>query len=115
MIVVLLMSAIVPLLALPFRDRERLPLRAAEMFGEEDDLADVIRVVRHLPLDGPEHAVALAADGDLALHVCGLQRLDGREQQLPRLVPLLHQLTARGGPRFELAVAMAVGLLAVGG
>src|SRR3954467_2658977 len=42
--------ALVEVLALSFRNAERLPLRAAEMLGEEDKLTHVIRVVRDLTL-----------------------------------------------------------------
>ena len=45
-------------------DAEGLPAVAGEVLGEKDDLADVVRVMRELAIDGLHHGVGFAADGD---------------------------------------------------
>src|ERR1700694_125909 len=40
-----------------------LPMVAGKVFGNEHDLADVVGVVRELPIDGLHHGVRLAANG----------------------------------------------------
>ncbi len=63
-----------------------------------------------------QYRVLLAADGDAALQVVGLKGVDGVEEELPVLLPPLQQLVARGvGRHEEFLIAIAVGLLAVGG
>src|SRR5216684_3038221 len=46
------------------RHAQALPVARLEMFRQIDDLADVISVVRELPIDGLNHGVILAADAD---------------------------------------------------
>ncbi len=42
------------------------------MFGEEDDLSNVLRIVGERAVEGLHDGVRLLADGDGALHIFGL-------------------------------------------
>ena len=47
----------------PAWNAQRLPFRRAEMFAQEDDLPDVVRVVRDLAIDGLHHRMRFTANG----------------------------------------------------
>ena len=53
------------------------------MLGEKYDLADVIGIVSKLAVDGLQHGVRFAPDGDRAQHIFGLECFDGREHARP--------------------------------
>jgi hypothetical protein len=85
------------------------------VLGQQDDLAHVLAVVDELAVDGVHDGVGLAADEDGPAEVLRLQRVEGGEEALPAVLPPLHELRpGRAGRGLELAVAVAVGLLAVG-
>src|SRR5215831_3317946 len=107
---------VVEVFRLAARDRERLPAPAGEVLGQEDDLADVVGVMRELAVDGLDDRVRLAADRHRALQVRRLHRIDDIEENLPGRLPPLQERGARvGGRLFEFRVAVPVRLLAVGG
>src|SRR5207249_1443357 len=93
---------------------QRLPALPSMVLGQIDDLPDVLAVVHELAVDRIEGAEPLAADEDGAREVLGLQRVEGGVEDSPALLPTLQERRLRGEPRLELAVAVAVGLLAVG-
>src|SRR5271166_2230542 len=112
----LLRHPCIVLLALVPGNAQGLPLRALPVLRQKDDLPDVIRVVRNLAVDGLEHGMRLAANGDGALQVLGMKRIDGLKDHLPILFPRAEHFFALSlGVHDKFAVAMAVGLLAVAG
>src|SRR5205823_12139351 len=99
-----------------FWDTERPPFWSTKMFCQQDDLTDVLGVVRHLPADRLENRVFLASYRDPLFEVGRGERLNCREDQTPSLIPPLQDLLWRGGGiENELAVAIAVWFLAVAG
>src|SRR5262245_4410513 len=66
---------------LVLRHRDGLPVRQLVVLAKEDDLADVVRVVRDLAVDGLHHGVRFAADGDLALEVRVRERRERLENE----------------------------------
>src|ERR1700683_4821676 len=84
------------------------------MFGEKDDLPDVLRVVGERAVQRLHHGVRLSADGDDALHVWGLERIQGRKHMCPTLFPPEHHFFASSCRRhLKFPVAKSVRLLAV--
>jgi len=84
------------------------------MFGEQNDLSNVLGVVCHLSADRLEHRIGLTTNRDLLLDVFCRERLKGRENKLPALVLPLPHLPWRGrGIENELAVPIATWLLAI--
>ena len=57
------------------------------MLGEEDDLADVLAVVRELAVDRLDDRVRLAADRHGAQEVCGRQGFERGEEAMPAVFP----------------------------
>ena len=88
---------------------------AAKMFGEENDLADVMGIVSDLAIDGLHDGVGFAANRDGFREVSVGKRFERVKDPFPACVPLFHQLGACRCGRFEFRVAIAVGLFAVGG
>src|SRR3569833_138532 len=80
----------VELLRLPFRDAQRLPCRALEVFGQKNDLPNVVRVMCDLAIDRLHDRVRFATDRHSSPHVFGLQRIDGIENRLPPVLPPRH-------------------------
>ena len=62
-------------LGLAFRNAERLPVRAGEMFRQQNDLTDVIRGMRHRSVERFEHRERLPAYLDGPLQIIGGQCL----------------------------------------
>src|SRR6185295_19865534 len=59
-------------LGLAFRNAERLPIRAGEMFRQQNDLTNVIRGVHHRSVQRFEHRERFSAYPDRPLQiVCG--------------------------------------------
>src|ERR1700688_2314222 len=56
------------------RDRQCIPIRPGEMFGEEDDLPDVVGIMRQLTVNGLHDGVRLGAN------VCGAGEIGVRER-----------------------------------
>ena len=83
------------------------------MFGKQNDLADMIGVVRQLPIDRFDHRVRLTADRHRSGKIFLGQPADFIEQRLPAVVPRLHQQVACVVDQFKLGVAMAIGLLTI--
>src|SRR5512146_912632 len=100
---------LVELLRLAFWDAETFPSRALEVLGEEDDLADVVGVVKTLAVDGLEHGMGFVANDDDTTDVGGCERIDGPENNLPAGVAPGDDFGTRCvGVHFEFGVAMAV-------
>ena len=99
------------------RDGQRSPLSGCggEVFGEEGDLAHVISVMRDLTIDSLRDGVRFGANGDCTREVRIGQLLERVKKILPALLPQGQNLRARFGRRVVLRVAVAVGLLGVGG
>src|SRR5215471_5117769 len=86
------------------------------MFGQKNNLADVLGVVGDLPVDRLQHGVRLAADRHRAHNVLRLKAADCGEYTFPTIVPPLHHLGASGGAgERKFLVAEAVRLLPVAG
>src|SRR5262245_58222945 len=78
------------------RYAQRLPIARLEVFGEIDDLSDVIRVMRNLTVDGLHHRVVLAANLNGSHELLRRQRLNRFEDALPAFVPECDHLRLRG-------------------
>ena len=86
------------------------------MFGEEDDLSNMLRVVGERAVQRLHYGVRLLADGHGALHIFGLERIKRGKHMRPRLLPPAHHFFARGLLRdFKFLVAKTVRLLAIAG
>jgi hypothetical protein len=84
------------------------------MLGQKDNLPDVLRVVRDLPVDGLQDGMGLAADGYGAHDVIRFKRIDGAEDAGPSLFPPRHYFCARGrGAQFKFPVAKAIRLFSI--
>src|SRR5450759_525310 len=94
---------------------ERLPLPGTKVFGQHNNLPDVVGIMSHLPVDGLHHRVFLAADGHRASDIGLAQRTQRAPYAIPAVLPEPHHLRARGRRLDELAVPLAVRLLAIGG
>jgi hypothetical protein len=100
------------------RDAERLPLAGlggGHVLGGENDLADVHGIVGDLPIDGLHDGVRLGANQHLAADVAFHERFEGVENIFPASAPHGHEFIAGLRSVFELGVAIAVRLFAVGG
>ena len=97
----------------PPRNGQRCPLRRRQMLRQKNDLTNMARVVRHLPVDGLHDGVRFVADIDRAAEVGVGQRFERGEDRAPSRLPQCHQRGTRGGRRFEFGVTMAIWLLAV--
>src|ERR1700687_1881450 len=84
-----------------------------KMLGKEDDLAAVIGIVPHLPVDGLHYGMRLAANRNRAVHVGLTERFDRGEQLIPALLPKFHESSARSWRVFELAITIPIRLLAI--
>src|SRR2546422_10344704 len=56
------------------RNAQRLPFRHAKVFSDENDLADVVRIMCDLPVDSLQHAVRFASNRHRASHIFWLDR-----------------------------------------
>jgi hypothetical protein len=82
---------------------------------EEDDLTDVVGVVGDLTIERLDHGMALSPDVHVAQQVVVLQRIERGEEDRPAAFPVGHDRCAIGWHvDLELAVAIAIGLLAIG-
>ena len=72
--------------------------------------------MRDLAVDGLQHGMRLATNGDGALQVFGVKRIESLENQLPILLPRAEHFLALGiVVHDKFAVTVAVRLLAVTG
>src|ERR1017187_2186377 len=86
------------------------------MFSEEDDLANVLRVVGERAVEGLYHRMRLLADGYGALHIFGTERVQRGKQVDPGLLPPAHHFFSGGVCRdFKFLVAKSVPLFSVAG
>ena len=85
------------------------------MLGQQHNLSDVMWIVRNLAIDGLHYRVRFTPNGDGAAQVHISERLERAKENRPAGFPLIEQLLARGRRIGELAVAVAVRLLAVAG
>ena len=90
-------------------------MSGGEVLGQKHDLADVVGIVSHLAIDGLGDGVGFVADQDCAAEVGVGERGRGRRRHISSRLPIGRELGAGCGGRFEFGVAIAVGLLAVGG
>src|SRR5260370_7404669 len=68
-------------------DTEGLPRVAGKMFGEKNNLADVVSVVSDLAIDGLHHGVRLGANGDGARQIFIGERVQRVEAEFPAGFP----------------------------
>src|SRR5579864_3148472 len=104
------------LLRLSPRNAQGPPLTGTQMLGQKYELADMLGVVRNLPIDRLQHGMRFAADGDGAHHVLRLQSVDRSHHARPAVFPPFHYVGPHGwGSNFKLAVPEAVRFLAIAG
>src|SRR3954467_11509919 len=75
-------------------DAQRLPLAAAQVLGQQDDLADVVGVVRVGAVQRLDDGVWLSANRNRAREIFRLQGLERSEDDAPALFPFAHQFLA---------------------
>ena len=86
------------------------------MLRREHDLPDVTRIVRKCPIERLHHAMRFLPDVYRPHDVLGLERVESIEDARPSLFPAIEKFLSRRFPgHFEFVIAVAVGLLAVGG
>src|ERR1035437_1239772 len=98
---------------LPARYAQRRPALARQMLRDVDNLANVIRIVRHLAIDRLHHGMAFAANAYRAAEVGVGKRLQRVEKGFPASRPHGNNFGSRQRWIFELRVAIAIGLLSV--
>src|SRR5215472_14098086 len=102
-------------LGFALRNAERFPVRASEVFRQQNNLIHMARVMQQLARDRLENCVLTASDVHFADQVLGLERRNGIEDILPTGLPPLHDLSpSRARVNLEFAVTMAVRLFPVG-
>jgi hypothetical protein len=86
------------------------------MLREEDNLPDVISVMRHLPVDRLNNRMFLAANQDLLIKVVRAQRLERIEETPLTSFPISAYVILRSlRLNHKLHVAIAVQLFAISG
>src|SRR4051812_11115888 len=78
------------------RNAQRLPVRGSEMFCQENNLPDVIRVMGQLPIDCLQDCMNLAANRYSLVEVFGRQRLYRIKHALPASLPVSKHIVTRG-------------------
>src|ERR1022692_1994981 len=106
-------NALVQRRGLPARDTQRLPLAAAEMFGEKNNLSAMVGIVGHLTIDRLHDRMRFAPYGDRAREIGVRQRFERGKQAVPALIPKLHKSLTGGRGFAELSVAIPARLLSV--
>src|SRR5438105_8205984 len=81
---------------LAFRDAKRLPLRAAKVLRQENNLAGMVGVVHYLAIDRLQDRMLLAANVDDARQIFRRKLRDGVKHSPPAVLPPGHHLRARG-------------------
>src|SRR6202030_2389325 len=97
------------------RNGERGPVGAREMLGHVHDLADVICVMRKLPIDGLRYGMSFRADIYFLTQMFVGQWRKGAENVLPARLPDGHQFGSRLRRRFKFGITLAIGFFAVAG
>src|ERR1019366_9723395 len=82
-----LLGGCIELVRLTDRNTQTPPLCTCEMLGQVDDLADVVRVVRQLPVDRLKDRDRLAPDHDRPGKVRRGQRRQRPEERRPARLP----------------------------
>jgi hypothetical protein len=98
-------------------DAERLPFAGfggCHVFGGEDNLSDVHRVVGDLAVYRLHDGVRFGANQHLAADIAFIERLERIENIFPAGAPHGHELFAGFRSVFEFGVAIAIGFFAVG-
>src|ERR1700684_763836 len=86
------------------------------MLGQKDNLTDMCRVVRKLPVDRLQHGVRLSANCDRARHILRLKRLNCSQHASPTFFPPRHNILASArATHLKLAIAKAVWLFSIAG
>ena len=86
------------------------------MFGEEDELSNVLRIVGERAVERLHDGVRFLADGYGALHILGLERVERGKHMGPCLLLPAQDFFASCFPRnFKFLVAKTVRLLAIAG
>ena len=95
------------------RYAEVLPVFTPPVFSQKDNLAQVIAVVRQLPVDGFEYSMPFVADIDDLAELTALYRAQGSKQAVPAFFPGM--LYFGGAAQFsgKLAIALPPCLFAV--
>src|SRR5260370_32274949 len=94
-------------------DTEGLPLVAGKMFGEKNNLADVVSVVSDLAIDGLHHGVRLGANGDGARQIFIGEQVQRVEADFPAGFPERYQSGARLRRRFQFRIAVVIPCLGI--
>ena len=84
------------------------------MLGDENHLPHVVSIVPELAVDRLHHRVRFASNERRPAEITVCQRREGVERVFPTRFPERQQLSPGWRRRFELRIAIAVGLLAVG-
>src|SRR5215831_10896300 len=92
---------------------ERVPAVVSEMLRQQDDLPDVVRIMRDLAVDRLHHRVRLASNRDCAVHIRFRQRLERAKHSVPSVFPQCQQGLSRLRRRFEFGIAIAIRLFTV--
>src|SRR5260370_19785540 len=82
---------------LSFRNAQRLPLFAAQMLAEIENLPHVVRRMQHAAISGLHHRMRFSPDVHRTCDVLRLQAPDRVEHRLPTSLPAAHELFARVG------------------
>src|SRR6516164_11033264 len=98
------------------RDAERSPIGSGVVFGEQDDLADMSRVVGELPIERLDHRVRFPADANGLAKILWRKRGDGQKHMVPSVLPHRHDLLVGVfSAGHELVVAIPARFFPVGG
>ena len=105
----------VELFRLPFRYTKAFPVRFDMAFGQENQLTNVIRVVRELPIDGLKNSEWLASYRNGSFEIRRTKWSHSVKENLPTNFPAVEEMFTRIiGSQDELGVSAAVGLLTIG-
>src|SRR5258708_6612988 len=83
------------LLRLAARNSQGLPFTRSQMLRQKNNLPNMSRVVRNLPVDGLHHGMRLTADGHCAHYVFRLESINRAQDARPTLLPPFHDVGAR--------------------
>src|SRR5713226_8260268 len=85
------------------------------MLSQKNDLADMISIMRELPINRLDYGVILSANPDGPHEIVWLQRSNSIKNPLPTMLPISEQVGSRGARQhLKFHVAVAFGLFAVG-
>src|SRR6478672_12371491 len=96
------------------RNRQRFPVIIEDHFADKDDLPDMIRIMRKLPVDGFHYSMTLVTDVDDFAEIVIGQRTQSVKEAIPALIPQLHHEISGLNVVVKFGIAMAPRFLAVG-